>query len=156
MPSNFREFSIQIDQEVKDVLGKQLPLQMRRAAFELWGGLIFNSPVGNPSLWASLQRADGSRRLPPRGYTGGAFRGAWFISRGRISDRVIDRIDPAGTATRAAGLAEIARWDGYSPIWMINNMPYAARLADGWSTQAPDGWVKVEVARVGSVFRRAA
>lgn len=33
------------------------------------------------------------------------------------------------------------------PIYVVNDVPYIGRLNDGWSTQAPAGFIQIAVAR---------
>lgn len=42
---------------------------------------------------------------------------------------------------------------GSGGIWIANNVPYIGRLADGWSQQAPAGWVDAAIQRAMNAAR---
>lgn len=51
----------------------------------------------------------------------------------------------------------VAGWIPGQPIGLASNVPYANRLAHGWSKQAPPGWIETEIAgAIASAERRAA
>jgi hypothetical protein len=54
---------------------------------------------------------------------------------------------------------DVAGWtNGYTlndTLYLTNNLPYAQRLADGWSKQRGSGWVDVEVANGHKAVRDA-
>jgi len=99
--------------------------------------VIQRTPVGNPSLWSSP---------PPPGYTGGQAKGNWFASIGSPSNE-IDRNIRAKNASVPLGRDERIRMNAAGNIYyMVNNLPYIRRLEyEGWSTQAPQGMVRVTV-----------
>lgn len=133
-PYDAREISIRLEQELIQDFGE--------TAFAIARNLIFGSPVGNPTLW---QNPDGA----PPGYVGGHFRRNWLVSIGGFNETEIEGVDPAGPATAAAAKNEIRRFQNRKRIGpnlvIQNNVPYANRLANGWSTQAPTGWVDEEI-----------
>ena len=90
------------------------------------------SPVGNPATW---------KNPPPAGYVGGRFRGNWQLGVGVVPAGVLARIDPGGSATVTAAIAEIPRDAAGRVFFYVNNLPYAQRLEHGHSTQAPAGMV---------------
>ena len=47
------------------------------------------------------------------------------------------------------GISVIKSNKGLGSIWISNNLPYAERLNNGWSTQAPAGFVQAAI-RVAS------
>ena len=60
----------------------------------------------------------------------------------------IPGVDMAGTATynnAQSVLRAASRRNPYLPVFITDNVPYANRLADGWSSQAPEGWVEDQV-----------
>jgi hypothetical protein len=127
-PYNPAEIVRQIEAETADDFAK--------TAFAMLRNLIFASPVGNPTLWQNPS--------PPPGYVGGHFRRNWVVSIAVPSPGERDGIDPAGASTLAAGLGETriyARGKIGRPLILQNNVPYASRLAEGHSTQAPAGWL---------------
>lgn len=117
-------------------------------SIELFSGVITSSPVGNPALWKNPQSA-------PEGYTGGSFRSNWFLSRTSESTKY----DPDRNVSESEVLSGITRTiDSInSDSWILsNNAPYAQRIENGWSTQAPVGVVAPNVKRVESQIPRIA
>ena len=119
---------------------KALVADVGDTAFAILRNLIFGSPVGNPTLWAGP---------PPPGYVGGTFRRNWQVSLGGFNESIIEDQDEVGATTAAAGKAVIEGWKSQRRlkvnIVIQNNMPYANRLAQGWSRQAPAGWVDDDI-----------
>jgi hypothetical protein len=111
-------------------------------AFAILRNLIFGSPVGNPSLWQNPASA-------PEGYVGGHFRRNWIVSLGGFNESVIAGEDAVGAGTAAQGKAVITGWKAArrirTNIVIQNNVPYANRLAQGWSRQASAGWVDQQI-----------
>lgn len=109
------------------------------------------SPVGNPLTW---------KNPPPAGYVGGRFRGNWQLGVGVIPVGVSARIDPDGLETVTAAIAEIPADASGRVYFYVNNLPYARRLEEGHSTQAPRGIVGLTVidalARAESTARELA
>jgi hypothetical protein len=95
--------------------------------------LVLASPVGDPNLWESK---------PPPGYTGGRFRGNWQVSLNATLDTQLDTIDKSGSITIAQGKAVIRGAKFGDKIVLQNNLPYAVRLNEGHSRQAPIGFVQ--------------
>lgn len=90
------------------------------------------SPVGDATYWKSK---------PPKGYVGGRFRGNWQLGVGDVPVGETRRIDPSGAATLGAIIAEIPTQAAGKVYWLANNVPYARRIEEGWSRQAPQGLV---------------
>lgn len=133
-PFNARETINAVNRALIDDLGD--------TAFAILRNLIFGSPVGNPSIWENPASA-------PEGYVGGHFRRNWIVSVGGFNETEIEGVDPAGAATAATGQAAIEAWKNAgrlrANLVIQNNVPYANRLAQGWSRQAPAGWVDQQI-----------
>lgn len=60
--------------------------------------------------------------------------------------------------TGAAALGRIKRVIGGLPdggsFWMTNSLPYADRLENGWSQQAPSGMIKTAVSHLDAIVDR--
>lgn len=124
-----REISIALERELLDDFGETAAAILRN--------LIFGSPVGNPDLWQNPEAA-------PPGYVGGHFRRNWIVSIGGFNETELEGEDPAGAATLAAGRSQIEKFKratAGSNLVLQNNVPYANRLAQGHSLQAPEGWI---------------
>lgn len=89
---------------------------------------------------------DGMDLVTGKGYVGGRFRGNWQVSFDTPKAGVLDRIDPLGDDTKAAGAAVIQGFtSGVSTIWLMNNIVYSLALEYGHSTQAPAGMTRISV-----------
>ena len=128
------------------------------------------SPVGNPALWKNQSNA---RWMIKQGYVGGKFKATWEVGidalqidwtkanykfmKGGVHS-VMPSIDRTGLAAMTRISAELKGIDSIGHVYHIaNQLPYANRLAKGWSTQAPDGWVRdIAVMRFNGIVANAA
>ena len=129
-PFNAREIIGAVNRALIDDVGD--------TGFAILRNLVAGSPVGNPDLWQFPDSA-------APGYVGGHFRRNWIVSIGGFNETEIEGVDPAGAATIATGQAAIEAWKRTGRIRanlvIQNNVPYANRLAQGFSSQASAGWV---------------
>ena len=120
--------------EVKTVIKGREALQ--KISMDLFKSVILMSPVGNPDLWKD----------PVRGYVGGRFKGNWQAGINSAPGGVLDGKDKTGGATIGKMIGTI---DGKASegdaVYLVNNLPYAQPLEDGWSTQAPGGMVALSI-----------
>lgn len=72
----------------------------------------------------------------------GAARGGWLVGIGRAPAGV-GSADKGGGFAIQAGIASIAEYPANElpDLWIVNNLPYIARLNDGWSLQAPSKYI---------------
>jgi hypothetical protein len=123
----------------------------------------FNAALRNDP--ANLNRAgrlkrgkklhDGMDVKGSAGYVGGRFKGNWVVSIGAPQEVSVDRIDPSGSATLAAGRAAVAAFVPGQTIYLQNNLPYGPRLEyEGWSDQAPAGMVRITVAEFQDIVKQ--
>lgn len=96
-------------------------------------------------------REEGGGSLQGTPVDKGRARGNWQIGIGAVPSGLIaieDR-DGAATITRESAkvLADALRENPFQTLWITNNVPYIDRLEDGWSKQAPDGWIRLAVER---------
>lgn len=75
----------------------------------------------------------------------GRFRGNWQVAIAQPATGQLSRDDKSGSATVQAGLSVVAGAKAGGVIWITNNLPYARRLENGWSDQAPAGMVRLTV-----------
>ncbi|MCD1619133.1 hypothetical protein K7H20_13770 [Salipiger manganoxidans] len=81
----------------------------------------------------------------------GTFRANWVLSIGEPDTSTTT--DLAGFATKNAGaLAAYAAADGFPIIFVSNNLPYALRLENGWSGQAPNGILALTVVELEALW----
>jgi hypothetical protein len=133
--ADVRSFQLSLSQ-FGQATQRQLSAVLRRAALEVFRDIVKGSPVDT-----------------------GRFKSSWFIGIG-APDRSVAPERPQNRQARGVGgvavdesLARLdsltpTSVDGTQPIYISNNLPYAERLADGHSTQAPSGWIEAAVQRV--------
>ncbi|CAB4194525.1 hypothetical protein UFOVP1254_103 [uncultured Caudovirales phage] len=93
------------------------------------------SPVGDPATWKGK---NGKPRKPPPGYVGGQFRGNWQLGVDmKPAGWFQGKIDPTGDATVAENIARIPNHASRHNYYIINAVPYAWRIEEGWSKRAP-------------------
>lgn len=96
--------------------------------------IIKATPVANPALWKK-----------PRKHIGGTLRGAWNASIGAPDMTKTDKIDTNGAQTVAAASAVSANLEIGQTYYLTNPQPYAYPVEYGWSSQAPQGMVRLGV-----------
>lgn len=128
MGSNIRDFEIQLDQAAGEI-DQVVEIQHRAVALEALKSVVMMSPVDT-----------------------GLFRGNWQASDGEPPPAPVDSVDTSGGPTIGRGAEVIARARAYGRTWIANLLPYAQRLEDGYSQQAPAGMVAVTIARLRSMF----
>ncbi|AUR92869.1 neck protein [Vibrio phage 1.178.O._10N.286.45.E12] len=107
-------------------------------AISLFNGVILSSPVGNQDLWSSKYKREY--------YVGGRFRSNWFLSFGAPSSKTTDSTSEQPNRLNEVGeISKVKYSDSYV---LTNNLPYAERLENGWSTQAPAGVLSPNISRV--------
>jgi len=130
---NLRQFDNWIAQQTKTLIPEKVVLFQKSIAFDLFRRVVSKSPVGNPTLWQNPSAA-------PPGYVGGRFRANWQITVGTPATGEV-----SGVAIPNATLGAVPP---FTTIWITNNVPYADRLENGWSGQAPLGIVSVSIAEI--------
>ena len=122
-----------------------------RVVADVASRIIERTPVGDPDLWAS--RA-------PAGYVGGRARSNWQLGINvPVSGELYNAKDkgfPNASATLAAITDRIPADAGGKTYFISNNLPYAQRLEDGWSSQAPRGMVHLAVIEWQQIIAAAA
>ena len=79
----------------------------------------------------------------------GRFKGNWVTSHSSPSAEVRHVEDKSGAVSLKQGADTLAAYpDTLPPIYLQNNLPYANRLENGWSKQAPNGMVALTIAEV--------
>lgn len=99
--------------------------------------VVFRTPVGKPELW---------KNPPPADYTPGHARYNWRASIDQPIFEERSGVDPGGGATVAEMRNEIRNLAGVDQtINFTFTIPYGFRLNNGWSTQAPIGYIEQAV-----------
>lgn len=126
-----RQFALEIDREFAEMMGDAKAV-VARIGLEAVKRVVQKSPVDK-----------------------GRFKGNWSLSVGQIDSATTERTDPSGGATisRAAGaVSAYSTIEGFPVIYVQNNLPYASRLEDGWSSQAPAGVLGLTVVELEAMF----
>lgn len=84
----------------------------------------------------------------------GRFKNNWNIAYGAPDLTVTINTDPNGSEVKSRALAASASYNGQD-VYITNNLPYAIPLEYGHSGQAPNGMVRVTVARWNEHIKKA-
>ncbi|AZS50398.1 hypothetical protein DM558_07590 [Entomomonas moraniae] len=118
-----------------DNYSNQMQDRANAAVLELYGELVKNTPVGNPSLWLSGYH--------PKGYVGGTARANWRIVE-TPDNEIIHSTSVPTTPTLPT------QW---TKLYIINNVPYIVPLEYGHSRQIEAGWIRRSVDRFNLILR---
>ncbi|RSE85576.1 HK97 gp10 family phage protein [Achromobacter denitrificans] len=86
----------------------------------------------------------------------GRFRANWQFSAVSIQRATTTALDRGGQVTMNRLVAEIQRTGAGGVTYLSNSLPYAARLENGWSKQAPQGMVRLTVQEFQNYVSQAA
>lgn len=141
MTGDARQFALEIDAEFAAMMGG-VAKAVQFVGIEGLAMLQERSPVGNPALWKH-----------PRPHVGGQFRANWLLSIGETDGRMFEGPSPEAASLSASAIASYPlTGDTFPAINLQNNLPYASRLEDGYSGQAPAGVVGVTVADLAALW----
>tara|TARA_B110000503_G_scaffold18373_1_gene27005 strand:- start:3311 stop:3754 length:444 start_codon:yes stop_codon:yes gene_type:complete len=108
---------------------------VQEACINMFTKIIMDTPVGNPQRWKKKPSAD---------YKAGALRANWQTSLNNRASGRLKKRDKTGKRTINRMIATVKKYDGLGPVWLTNNLPYAARIEYGaHSSQAPTGMVRL-------------
>lgn len=97
----------------------------QRAAMGLFGAIILETPVLK-----------------------GVLRNNWYAEINTIPLNVTDESDISGSVTIRRAEATVGQVDLLNSIYFVNNLPYVRPIEfDGYSGKAPEGMLRVNVAR---------
>jgi hypothetical protein len=114
-------FALDVSKWAEKAKGR-MDLVVRKIALDLFRRVILRSPVDT-----------------------GRFRGNWQVAIDSIPEGVLEIDDKSGAATVAKATAEALNVKAGDVIYLVNNLPYASRLENGWSPQAPAGIIGTTV-----------
>jgi hypothetical protein len=120
--------------------------------FKLFAAVIKTSPVGNWRHWnISPAQKEAVRKS---GYVGGRLRANWVISLNTTKDDE-SQLPNSNIGALNARLLQVIRSGGHSDTFILSNsLPYASRIEyDGWSGKAPEGMVRINVARFRELMK---
>lgn len=121
----------------------------RAAASAIIESVVHDTPVGDPKLW---KRKPGPKFLAT--YRPGKARANWRVSLGSIDRTVFEeKRDKEGGATISQARFRINTSRKGDTIYITNPVPYIHRLNNGWSTQAPVGFIEKAVMRAVATIK---
>lgn len=123
-------FAVDMTKWCKQTMPGNMEKIVRRVVVEIANRAIYRSPVGDPSYWINP---------PPPGYSGGQFRRNWTYGFNAAPVGFTQETDASGARTLADVVTAVSRQSGVH--YIANNLPYAQRIENGWSRQAPAGIV---------------
>ncbi len=152
-------FSIDMSRAISNIRD-HVDETVRGTLFGVSSRIIKATPVGDPSLWLYNK---GTKEAPnyvdylgyhgsADGYVGGSLRGAWNASIGAPDETKTGAVDSAGTGTITAMRTIVNGVNIGDNFYLTNPLPYAYRVENGWSSQAPAGMVRVAVAETQAVL----
>jgi hypothetical protein len=124
-------FALQL-QKFAQKTGEKADLAVGRIVIGVAAELDRRSPVGDSSYW---------QHPAPKGYVGGRFRGNWQLGVGVVPAGETGAVDTTGAETQGRIIAAVPEKASGLVYYLVNNVPYARRIEDGWSRQAPQGLV---------------
>lgn len=126
------KWSVPIDKWVRATKG-DIGKAARAVALDVFSRIIVRSPVDT-----------------------GRFRGNWQLDVQIVPEGWAEALDPAGQLTIDKARLQLAPYKLGYEIHIRNNVPYAVRLENGWSGQAPQGVVKVTLVEFNAIAKAAA
>jgi hypothetical protein len=126
-----KQFTLQLNKEIADT-DEKIEDAIALIALDSLRGVVMKSPVDT-----------------------GRFRGNWIVSKNAPNAKSSEVTDKNGgqTITKGSGVIDTFKMDTDSRIIIQNNLPYANRLENGWSKQAPNGMVALTVAEMQRKYR---
>jgi hypothetical protein len=128
--STAAEFRLSLDEAFQTEVEEVVVLVTKKIALEALNKVVMRSPVDT-----------------------GRFRANWNVSFGSPDLAITENKDKPGQETIAKGGSLIGSLDRLNQIWISNNLPYANRLENGWSKQAPAGMVALTFAELSTIAR---
>ena len=123
-------FEDQVKAFERDALRK-MDLAVRSISLEIFSRVILKSPVDT-----------------------GRFRGNWQVAIGTVPSGTLDLDDKTGTATVSKADLKLMGANAGDTIYLANNLPYAVRLEEGYSQQAPAGMVALTIQEFTDIVRK--
>ena len=105
----------------------------RQVSFKLFSAVIKASPVDT-----------------------GRFRMNWQTAGAVAPSGIIDGTDKGGAGAIGDAASYIFAASDWNEFTLTNNLPYAERLEYGWSNQAPQGVVRVNITRFNTLLEEEA
>lgn len=117
---------------------------MRAVAGKTWAAIIQSTPVDQ-----------------------GRARANWFATGQKPSSKITDKEDKSGSSTTAGAVSVVSSLKDWSVFTLTNNLPYINHLefglygngpdtVGGYSKQAPQGMVRINIARTQKLLEQEA
>ena len=123
-------FSIDLNSAITKA-NSNMDTVVRKVVLDLGTSIVFGSPVDT-----------------------GRFRANWQYAFGRVPSGTLDVLDKSGQGSIDKINAGLKFTEGIH--YLTNNLPYAQRLEDGYSKQAPAGMVGLTILRFSGIVSLAA
>jgi hypothetical protein len=85
----------------------------------------------------------------------GRFRGNWQTGIGQVDSNTESPNDKSGASAISKASLELTGFKAGKTIYISNSLPYAQRLENGWSKQAPQGMVRLTVIAFRRIIKKA-
>ena len=123
-------FSVDLSKAIEKAKGRT-EIVVKKIALELFSNIIYKSPVLT-----------------------GRFLANWNCSIGSPDLSTSQAIDPSGSGAISKATSTVVSYtlNGQS-VFLTNNLPYADRLENGWSKQAPNGMVRLSMMEIQNSVR---
>lgn len=137
---------------------KNVDLVVRKIVLDMATEIVKASPVGNPYEWdvKFIEAAVLLEWIPESGYVGGRFKGNWDYGFNAAPTKKYDTIDDTGNASIGRIKDGMAGMPVAAVHYLANNLPYAQRLENGYSDQAPSGMLGLAVLKYQTIVDNAA
>jgi len=146
---NVKEFNAELAAWTEKVVMPAAAKMQRDVIRDTAYGFVDGNPVGDPTTWVSQR--------PKPGYKGGHSKRNWRVYLYRSYEGgEKNGVDPSGILVKSEIDSVIARIAD-KPVDFVtisNPVEYMDRLANGWSKQAPAGWIEAVVASVTQKYAR--
>lgn len=120
---------------------------VRKVVIDVGARVVMRSPVGDATLWQSP---------PPPGYVGGRFRANWQYGFNAAPVGDLPDIGPSGEASNKRIRIGVMAAPAAGMHYLANNLPYAMRLENGHSGQAPHGMVGLTIVEFRNIVQGVA
>lgn len=143
MKTNYKQFLKKYKQNQQKVLDASANT-VNATMFEMYGKIVSRTPVGNPSLWHYPVHKD---------YDPGTLRNSWNISFNGTIRNSIGQFSSSSKLEANGGISFKLDSNNKDKGAVISNaQPYALRVEAGWSTQAPQGMMRITVAEYQNII----
>lgn len=113
---------------------------------EMYKRIIERTPVGNPSLWSYPA---------PKDYKPGTLKASWRLNFSNTIRNTQGQFTSSGQLLDSGGITfKIDSDNSNVGATIYNNQPYAQRVETGWSTQAPQGMMRITIAEYTGIVSK--